>query len=98
MVVSGASTLSLLALILVLGFGSRNPAGGRAAPDRQEMRQHALWRILYVNPADPRGWVPKLYGYGWTVNFRRKAYAVMFAASVVVLLASSVRLVVFRPH
>ena len=96
--VSAASTILLLSLILVLGFGSRAADGDKSVPDRLEMRRHALWRILYVNPNDPRGWVPKLYGYGFTVNFRRKAFAVMFAASVVLTLASAVCLAIFRPH
>lgn len=33
--------------------------------------QHYRWGLFYVNPEDPRLWVPKRMGLGWTLNFAR---------------------------
>lgn len=57
---------------------ARAPGGGEAL-SRDEMRRHVVWRSFYINPDDPRGWVPKLSGIGQTVNFRTRANAQIFA-------------------
>ena len=33
--------------------------------------QYYRWGLFYVNPDDPRIWVPKPVGVGWTLNFSR---------------------------
>lgn len=74
------SVLTLIAaggmVALTYWCGARSSTG----PDlsREEMRRHVWWRLLYVNPADPRGWVPKPTGLGVTVNFRTKRLAGAF--------------------
>ena len=39
---------------------------------KEEMQKFLVYKAFYANPADGRGWVPKIYGYGWTVNFRTR--------------------------
>jgi uncharacterized membrane protein len=43
---------------------------------RTEWENPANWRGgllgLYVAPRDPRTWVHKKYGYGWTLNFAHR--------------------------
>jgi len=69
----GLDALSVLALAVTL---RRAAATGRPLrPDerpltRAEMRPFVRNGLVYVNPDDPRGWVPKVGGYGWTVNLR----------------------------
>lgn len=45
-------------------------------PHRLEWENPANWRGgllgVYVAPRDPRIWVPKKYGYGWTLNFAHR--------------------------
>jgi uncharacterized membrane protein len=42
--------------------------------------EHYRCGMFYANPEDPRLWVPKRTGYGWTLNFARPAaYGVMLA-------------------
>ncbi len=45
--------------------------------------------IFYWNPKDKRMFVPKRWGYGWTVNFANPFSLLLFAGSIalVVLLA-----------
>ena len=35
--------------------------------------EHYRGRVFYVNPRDPRLWVPKRIGVGWTLNYGRPA-------------------------
>lgn len=47
---------------------------------------HYRWGVFYVNPADPRLWVPKRVGYGMTLNFARPAaYAVTLLIILILL-------------
>jgi len=66
-------------------------AGERGAPalPAEDMRKHVLWHSFYANPEDPRGWVPKISGIGWTVNFRTRRNAAIFASLVLCSLASA---------
>jgi uncharacterized membrane protein len=61
---------------------------GRPGPalTKDEMRRHLVWGLFYVNPDDPRGWVPKVYGIGWTVNMRTPGQAKLMAALIVLTL------------
>jgi uncharacterized membrane protein len=43
--------------------------------------------FAYHNPDDPRLWVPKLIGIGWTLNFAHRLAWPIFAASVLVPIA-----------
>jgi uncharacterized membrane protein len=53
--------------------------------------EHYRCGLFYVNPDDPRLWVEKRIGYGWTLNFARpSAYgvmAVLVAVTVALVLA-----------
>lgn len=53
--------------------------------------EHYRCGLFYVNPDDPRLWVQKQIGYGWTLNFARpSAYgvmAVLVVATVALVLA-----------
>ena len=77
-----------IAMLWPTWLAARAPGGGEALP-REEMRRHVVWRSFYVNPDDPRGWVPKLSGTGWTVNFRTRANAAIFAAALMVALVGA---------
>ena len=68
------SALGLIVAALFLGFRGRPARDGEVVPGRDEMRRHTVWGLFYVNPADPRGWVPKPYGIGYTVNLRTRAW------------------------
>ncbi len=62
--------------LLFLGLGLMVGMGYRHAP--ADVKQLWKWGVFYLNPEDPRLWVPKRFGIGWTLNFaRRIAWAVM---------------------
>jgi uncharacterized membrane protein len=66
---------ALLVLALAITLRRAAAAGRPLRPDerpltRAEMRPFVRNGLVYVNPDDPRGWVPKVSGYGWTVNLR----------------------------
>lgn len=91
---TGGSALALVAMMLRLGTATQMPRYESEAPTPSEMRQHILWHSFYVNPDDPRGWVPKTSGYGWTVNFRTRRNAAIFATLIAVCLTSAVAMAV----
>ncbi len=74
----------MLNVALILGFLFRLGKPARpippefVAPSKEEMKKYVLWYSAYINPDDPRGWVPKTFGYGWTVNFRNRQNAALF--------------------
>jgi uncharacterized membrane protein len=51
--------------------------------------QHIKAGLFYVNPQDPRLWVEKPVGYGWTLNFARPAATVV----MLLIMAAAVGLV-----
>lgn len=85
-----AAATALLAQTMWLGFRGTD---GPRLPDEQ-IRRHLMWRAFYVNPADPRGWVPKVWGIGWTVNFRSPAQVYVFVALVIASLGTAIALTV----
>jgi uncharacterized membrane protein len=88
---TACALLPLLALLLQLLWLGRGRPGARSAPQpsAEEMRRHLLWGLFYVNPDDPRGWVPKLIAVGKTVNFRARGGVYLFLALLGATLASS---------
>lgn len=81
----GATTL-LLAHIFWLGA-----QGDNSAPQlsKEERKQHTIWGMFYLNPNDPRGWVPKTWGYGWTVNMRSNRHVAIFVSLITLTLLGS---------
>jgi len=81
-------------VIMMLRLGATETSGRNTSghPSPTEMRRFVLWRSFYVNPDDPRGWVPKMTGYGWTVNFRTRRNAALFAALIALCAASAAAL------
>ncbi len=69
----------LLALGLQMLWLHRQGTSVHYEQNLDEMREHIVWRAFYVNPDDPRAWVPKTWGHGMTVNFRKMSHAVLFA-------------------
>ena len=63
---------SLVFMLRVAATG-RKPQTGEPLPSRLEVRRSLVYGLFYCNPDDPRAWVPKLRGYGWTLNLRRPA-------------------------
>lgn len=78
----GVQTVVLLIYTIRVGRMERTLGGDESQPDREEMKKFIVWKSFYVNPDDPRGWVPKTSGVGMTVNFRTKSRALIFAAMV----------------
>lgn len=89
---TGGSAVALVAMMLRIGGPPRAHHGATNLPSPDEIRRNVLWRSFYVNPDDPRGWVPKTSGYGWTVNFRTRRNAAMFAALIALCAASAAAL------
>jgi uncharacterized membrane protein len=58
----------------------------------EEMREHILWKLFYINPDDPRAWVPKTWGPGTTINFRTRGQAYLFAFLILGTLATAIDL------
>ncbi len=63
--------LSVFLVLLFLGLGLMVRLGYLHASE--EVRRLWKWGMFYVNPGDPRLWVPKRLGMGWTLNFARPA-------------------------
>jgi uncharacterized membrane protein len=64
-----------LAIVFTLAATGRRQAPGAEPLAAEQMRRFYRWGIFYINAADPRGVVPKLYGLGVTVNFRNVWWA-----------------------
>jgi uncharacterized membrane protein len=62
---------------------ARTPADRPVARviDRDDDR-HWLGGLLYYNPDDPEPFVPKRFGFGWTINFAHPAGKVILAALI----------------
>lgn len=96
--------MQVLLLALTLGFavasagymvyvGTHGSPDGDPIPTEDESRRHVMWGMFYVNPADPRGWLRKPTGVGYTVNFRTVANVRVFVALIVCALVSASALV-----
>jgi len=100
MMLLGSSTLTVALTLMLLGWmlklgGTRGPsASGPTPPSVEEMKAHMLWGLFYVHPGDPRGWVPKTSGLGYTVNFRTERNAKVFACLIVATLLSALAQIV----
>jgi len=79
-----------LATSFSLASSGRSLKPGEKALSKTEMRQHILWGLVYSNPDDPRGWVPRTQGLGWSVNVRTRSAAKGYAVISLVLIASIV--------
>jgi uncharacterized membrane protein len=66
---------ALLVTSFILASLGRKLRPGEQPIERTEMSKYLLWGIAYCNPDDPRGWVPKYWGPGWTVNVRNRTGA-----------------------
>ena len=87
------TALTILASLALVGqvfwLGTRGDSDALLLPD-DERKRHYVWGLLYMNPDDPRGWVPKTWGVGWTVNYRTMAQVRLFVALLVVTLGSAI--------
>ena len=89
-----AATGAMLAHMFWLGQQTL-PAGTGIVPETPEAaRQHLVWGAFYVNPDDPRGWLPKPIGLGSTVNFRTVRQVALFVGLGLLDLLLSIGLVV----
>ena len=83
-----ASCVALVAMMLVIANAGRPPTADETVPTVEEQRAFVLWHAFYVNPGDPRGWVPKTMGYGKTVNFRTRRNAAVFGSLIALTMLS----------
>lgn len=60
---------------------------GRRKHRNRDSSGHWKWSVFYYNPEDPKLWVEKLYGWGWTLNTARPVAWVILAALLLVPLA-----------
>lgn len=81
-VFAAVQSLVVVAFMFRVAGGAPPRYADDQTPGLEAMRPFVLWRSFYVNPADPRGWVPKTSGIGWTVNFRTRERALVFAAMI----------------
>jgi uncharacterized membrane protein len=89
--VSIASSFTAIALLAVVFFkNAKAPAPGHPNWTAEQMRPFMLWGLLYVNPHDSRNFPPKVSGLGWTINFREKRHAYLFAALIILNLATAI--------
>lgn len=77
-----------LAASVSIASSGRSLHPGEEGLSKAEMRQHILWGLVYSNPDDPRGWVPRTKGLGWSVNVRTRSAAKGYAVISLVLIAS----------
>lgn len=85
---------SVLATVAFMLYCARQRGGEPGyVPTEAEVRSHIRWRSFYVNPRDPRAWIPKTWGGGITVNFRTPARAAIFAALILISTLSAAGLV-----
>lgn len=92
LVVMLTSIFSLLVFIIWMGRQtSVDPTMTPLEPQGEEMKKYLYLKSFYVNPSDPRGWLPKINpALGWTVNFRSKANARAFLLLLIIVLFSSI--------
>ena len=77
---------AVLLILHTLWVANLGEAGPRLS--NEEMRRHLKWKVFYLNPSDPRGWVPRLWGIGYTVNFRAEHHIWTFVALLLLTLGS----------
>lgn len=86
---------SVASTVAYMLYCARQPGGEPGyVPTDEEVRSHILWRSFYVNPRDPRAWVPKTWHGGITVNFRTPGRALGFAGLILTSALSAVGLLV----
>ncbi len=80
---SGRLVLSVLLILgMAIAFGMwRMRQGARALQARGLFAGLEGWNgIIYCNPQDPRVWVPKITGFGYTLNFaHRRSWLLLLA-------------------
>jgi uncharacterized membrane protein len=87
----GAALLSALIAMALVTAGPEMAVGPVMSPeDRKDWK---AW-LFYYNPANPRVWVPKRYGLGWTLNFARPIsylFLILIIAVPVIIIAIAQR-------
>jgi uncharacterized membrane protein len=89
LLLTAVGTVAAVALTHLYGALGRALSASESAPSGAEMKPYILWGMFYVNPNDPRGWVPKINGFGMTPNFRTRFAASMLLRAAVVALVGA---------
>ena len=76
-----------------IGQLGRDLNEGEKEVSKEEMKKFVVWKSFYSNPADPRGWVPKIYFWGWTINFRSENQIYIFSSLILIDLLTALSLV-----
>jgi len=85
--------LGVLLAFLALGIGMMIRDMKHVTPNVTG-RQFYKWGLFYVNPDDPKIWIEKPVGVGWTLNFARPAswfFLVLMPALLAVMLVKAGR-------
>src|ERR1043165_6136702 len=83
-----AAVAGVLIVAIVWGVMCQRRLGSeQALPRRVEMRRYMLMG-LYCNPEDPRPFVQRPSGRGWTINFRKEELALLFWTLVLATLVA----------
>jgi uncharacterized membrane protein len=78
-------------LLLLVSQGRRDWKGHKNLPSGSAMKPYLFLFLFYINPEDPRSLLPKSNAsFGWTVNFRNKGNALVFASLLLAVLASAI--------
>ncbi len=85
------SLLLLLSFVYFLGKkGRKDIKGEEGLPAGDGMKPFLFLKVFYVNPEDPRSWLPKSRpSWGWTINFRNKINALFFLLLLVATVFSA---------
>lgn len=84
--------LLIVAAILLFWPGRRSQDGERAPVDRapsvvyRDDERYWLGGVIYYNRDDPELFIPKRYGWGWTVNFAHPGGKLILAVMLLMIL------------
>ena len=86
-----ALNIFLVVYMFWLGFKKpTHPIRDPVEPKGEAMRPYLYLKMFYVNPRDPRGFVPKIQPkMGWTINFRDNTQANIFIAILIAIVVTS---------
>ncbi len=79
------SVVIVLLLIFLIWTGRQKGPPSGQEPKGSDMNPFLVWGLFYLNPDDPRGWLPKRNpALGLTVNFRTRMRVYLFVALLLV--------------
>jgi uncharacterized membrane protein len=81
--------LLFLAIIFYTYYLIKTRSNSETVPTGESVESYK-WGIFYYNPSNPKIWVPKRMGMGWTLNFAHPLSYLFLAVIIAVIIASYV--------